>query len=522
MIEHINRRDFLKLASTAAGAAALSACQGRLHPPAIHIQDRLPNILFILTDDMDTHSLAYMPRVREHLEDQGVYMTNYFVNLPLCCPSRATNLTGQYAHNSSILTNSGPLGGYRTFYSAGFEKRTIAVDLQRSGYRTALIGKYLNGYPSDVVKQTYAPPGWNYWCSPVGGDPYFNLRYKLNEQGEIVHYKSEPEDYLTDVLAGRAAQFIKGSLKRGQPFFAYLATYAPHGPITPAVRHSGMFRGERVPRTPSFNETDVSDKPQYVSSLTHLTPEEEKSIDEQFNGRLQMLQAVDEMVEDLIQNLQAAGQLENTYIFFTSDNGFHMGHHRLRPGKATPYDEDIRVPLLARGPGVPAGQKRSALVGNVDLAPTFASIAGLERSKYHDGRSLLPALSEEIPPSQWRQAYLIEHYISKSEAFDDYDTEDLPDKESLLEPEYSHNSEAYRPAFKGLRTEDHLYVEYITGEKELYNLVDDPYQIENLAAAIEPQSLEQFSRWLERVGSAKGKGCLQAEQIPTKILEPGQ
>ena len=161
-----------------------------------------------------------------------------------------------------------------------------------------------------------------------------------------MHYKSKPEDYLTDVLADKTVQFMQGSIKKGQPFFAYLATYAPHGPITPANCHAGTLKNEMVPRTPSFNEMDVSDKPQYVSSLEKLTPDEVSSIDEQFSGRLRMLQAVDEMVEVLVQSLQAAGQLENTFIFFTSDNGFHLGQHRLRPGKATPYDEDIRVPFV--------------------------------------------------------------------------------------------------------------------------------------------------------------------------------
>jgi N-acetylglucosamine-6-sulfatase len=517
---NITRRDFLKFSSAAAGAATLSACQDRLHLPAIHTQNALPNILFILTDDMDTNSLAYMPRVKQHLEDQGVYMTDYFVSLPLCCPSRASILTGQYAHNSAIKTNSGPLGGYRTFHSTGLEERTIAVELQKAGYRTALLGKYLNGYPTDVVKQTYAPPGWNYWCSPVGGDPYFNLNYKLNEQGEIVHYKNKPEDYLTDILAARGARFIQDSINKGKPFFTFIATYAPHGPITPALRHAGMFKGEMVPRTASFNETDVSDKPQYVNSLAAMTTDEERGIDNQFQGRLQMLQAVDEMVEDLILNLQAAGQLENTYIFFTSDNGFHMGQHRLRPGKATPYEEDIRVPLLGRGPGLPAGQKCSALAGNVDLAATFADIAGLGRSKHHDGRSLLPVMSEGSSPSEWREAYLIEHYISKSEAFDYYGIEDLPDKESLLDPDNPQQSGAYRPAFKGLRTNDRLYVEYNTGERELYNLVDDPYQIDNLAGSAESQYLEEFSTWLTRVSSASGKECLQAERMPGKLRNP--
>jgi N-acetylglucosamine-6-sulfatase len=513
----ITRREFIKFASIATGAATLSACQGSLRLPAIHTKNAPPNIIFILTDDLDTISLEYMPRVKQYLEDEGVYMTEYFASLPICGPSRASILTGQFAHNSGIKSNSKPFGGYDTFHSTGLETKTIAVDLQRAGYRTALLGKYLNGYPTNVVKKTYVPPGWNYWCSPVGGDPYFNLNYKLNEQGEIVHYKDTPQDYLTDVLTDKATHFIQGSIDKGQPFFAYIATYAPHGPITPAPRHAGMFTDVTMPRTPSFNESDVSDKPGYISNLPPLTTDDEKGIDHLFQGRLQMLQAVDEMVETLILNLQAAGQLENTYIFFTSDNGFHLGQHRLRPGKATPYDEDIRVPLLVRGPGLPAAQRRRALVGNIDLPATFADIAGLGRPRHFDGRSLLPAMRESSPPSGWREAYLIDHYISKSESYEDYEKEDLPEKESLLDTENLPDSGAYRPAFKGLRTNDSLYVEYITGERELYDLIKDPYQIENLADSAEKGYVEEFSMWLKRVSSARGKAYLRVEEVPDKL-----
>jgi N-acetylglucosamine-6-sulfatase len=189
----------------------------------------------------------------------------------------------------------------------------------------------------------------------------------------------------------------------------------------------------------------------------------------------------------------------------------------LRPGKATPYDEDIRVPLLARGPDLPAAQRHRALVGNIDLPATFADIAGLDRPRHFDGRSLLPTMREGSPPFGWREAYLIEHYISKSESYEDYAKEDLPEKESLLDTENLQDSGAYRPAFKGLRTNDSLYVEYNTGERELYDLIKDPYQIENLADSAEKGYIEEFSMWLNRVSSARGKAYFRVEEMPDKL-----
>jgi N-acetylglucosamine-6-sulfatase len=491
-------------------SAAQPPCAGK-PPLAAGLQ---PNILFILTDDLDSSSLAYMPKVKALLVDQGVQMTNYLINLPLCCPSRSTTLLGQYSHNTQILTNGGDTGGYQTFYKLDLEKKTIAVDLQRAGYRTVLLGKYLNGYPKGV-KHTYVPPGWTHWYSPVGGDAYAQFKYKLNEDGEINSYKDQPEDYMMDVLTVRAVDFLRSNVAEKQPFFMYMATYSPHGPAVPAPRHAGLFTDQSAPRTAAFNETDVSDKPQYVRDLQLISPEEQKGIDSLYVSRLQSLQAVDEMVGQLVQVLQDTGQLENTYIIFTSDNGFHMGQHRLRPGKATPYEEDVRVPMVIRGPGIPAGQTRSELTGNVDLAPTFAALAGVSPSSAHDGRSLLPLLlCSQTAVKDWRQAYLLEHWASKSEAFEQMDASGVlepPDPDALAEGE---ERLAYRPAFKGLRTADYLYVEYATGERELYDLRVDPDELDNLAGTAAPALLKQLSQWLSRLSTCKARGC-QAADLPT-------
>ena len=310
-----------------------------------------PNILFILTDDLDYASVFKMPQIRSQLIEEGASFEKAFVSYPVCCPSRATILTGLYAHNHDVRTNEPPEGGFEKFYSEGLEENTIAVRLQEGGYKTAFFGKYLNGYPGDEAS-TYIPPGWNEWYGKHRYREHQPYRYKINENGEVVSYDNNTEDYYTDVLSGQATDFVRRSAEDSRPFFMSVAPTAPHGPATPAERHKGAFAGEQAPRHPSFDEEDVSDKPTYVSSLKRISEEEASAIDDYYRKRLESMLAVDEMVGSLIQELEAAGKLENTYIFFTSDNGWEQGEHRLQKGKARPYEESVQVPLFVRGPGV--------------------------------------------------------------------------------------------------------------------------------------------------------------------------
>jgi arylsulfatase A-like enzyme len=494
--------------------------------PDLNEEMRGANIIFILTDDMDAQSLAYMPNVQELLVEEGVVFENYIVNVSLCCPSRATTLTGMYSHNSKILTNNRPNGGYATFKRLGYERNNVATALHVAGYRTALIGKYLNGYPIGNWV-THIPIGWTEWYSPVEGDPFFAYNYELNENGEIVAYGTEPDDYLTDVLASFAVDFVERSAKNDQPFFIYLAPYAPHGPAVPAPRHVKMFHEEIYPKTPSFNEEDVSDKPDHIQELGHVNPGTIQWIDAFYRNQLQSLQAVDEMVARLVETLERADQLDNTYIFYTSDHGIHMGQHRLPVGKKSPYEEDVRVPLVIRGPGVPKGTTITPLAGNTDLAPTFVDIAGLTPPSHVDGRSLLPLLAGN--DGGWRDAYLIEHWdrntqLESSEVkFAGLNWLAEPSS-GLLEPpeiiEWEEAQDFTIPEFKGLRTRDYTYVEYVTGERELYNLRADPFQLENLASGADIQFLEQFSEWLACVSLCSGESCWITEQVPPGMEMP--
>ena len=229
-----------------------------------------PNIIFILTDDLDARELVMMQRVQLDLVYEGVSYANYFVTNSLCCPSRASILRGQYVHNHGIWYNTLPSGGFGKFHGHGLENSTIATWLQAGGYRTALMGKYLNGYPRGV-QPTYVPPGWDVWDSPTDRNAYGEFNYKLNENGKIVSYGDGANDYLTDVLSRKAGAFIRQSAESGTPFFLYLATYAPHSPSTPAPRHRQTFADAQAPRTASFNEKEVSSKPAFIRALRPMS-----------------------------------------------------------------------------------------------------------------------------------------------------------------------------------------------------------------------------------------------------------
>ncbi|MES1245084.1 MAG: sulfatase [Acidobacteriota bacterium] len=464
-----------------------------------------PNIVFVLTDDQDLvlGSLDFMPRTQALLADQGMTFSNHFVPLSLCCPSRSTILTGLHVHNHRVLTNFPPDGGFERFDQLRHEERTLAVALHAAGYRTALFGKYLNGYPNGE-DLTHVPPGWDEWASPVKGSPYAAYRYTLNENGKLVAHGSKAEDYMTDVLAAKAVDFVRRASASSQPFFLYLATYAPHKPSTPAKRHAGLFPGLQAPRTPSFNEADVRDKPARIRALKRLDASRVAAIDALYRKQAQSLQAVDEAVAALVQALRDAGRLDDTYIVFTSDNGFHMGQHRLEPGKYTPYETDIHVPLLVRGPGVPKGVTSDALTLSVDFAPTFAALAGATLPAQPDGRSLVPLL-EGKPPASWRQAVLLEQFPVPPAP---------PKGSDLQEPDDASS----HPAHRGLRTASYKYVEYGTGEKEIYDLTKDPDEQRNLRDRVPKTWLASVSKLVKALASCRGATCREIEARPMPAL----
>jgi N-acetylglucosamine-6-sulfatase len=364
-----------------------------------------PNIIFILTDDLDFYSAKRMPKLNSLLADEGTSFENAFTSQSLCCPSRSTILTGLYAHNHGVRGNVPPQGGFQKFYSEGLEENTIATRLQEARYQTAFLGKYLNGYPGDEGL-SYVPPGWDEWYGTLDENKLYD--YRINENGQVVSYDNDTEDFYTDVLSRQATDFLRRAASNSsRPFFMYVAPTAPHEPATPAERHKDAFAEEKAPRPPSFDEEDVSDKPSEIRKSKRFSDAEISLIDEDYRRRLSSILAVDEMVASLLEELEAAGKLDDTFIFFTSDNGWLQGEHRFNMQKDRAYEESARVPLFVRGPGVLAGSKVEKLVLNTDFAPTFAELAGIDFQG--DGRSLVPLLrgGEEDPSSSWRSAILL-------------------------------------------------------------------------------------------------------------------
>ncbi|MGH2804986.1 MAG: sulfatase family protein, partial [Thermoleophilaceae bacterium] len=369
--------------------AACSASPGPSQP-----QSR-PNVVVMLTDDQTLESMRVMSGVRSRLAGEGTTFTRAFVSNPLCCPSRATLYTGQYTHNHGVIGNRPPEGGY-----GRLDKREwLPVWLQRAGYHTVHIGKFMNRYGQDSP-DTEVPPGWDEWYTSVDPSTYRFSGYRLNENGVVSWY----DRYSTDEYSDRAVGAVERLALEAQPFFLSVAWLAPHsggprdqddpqGLVTPrpAERHRDLFAGEPLPRTPAFNERDVSDKPSFIRRRPRLSRQRVAAIEENYQQELESLLAVDEGVVRIVDALARAGELERTLIVFTSDNGFFHGEHRVPYGKVMVYEPSIRVPLILRGPGVPSGGRRRQLVTNADLAPTIMDAAGAAPAgRVPDGRSLFP------------------------------------------------------------------------------------------------------------------------------------
>jgi len=400
-----------------------------------------PDFLVIVSDDQRADALSAMPTVKHDLLAHGVDFANGFVSNALCCPSRTSILTGRYSHSTHVWTNRLPNGGFERFDDSS----TLPVWLHDAGYTTALFGKYLNSYTHTAKTTQYVPPGWDEWMAFVNTQ-YFD--YRLNVNGHLQYYGRAPSDYSTDVLANAAASYITNATG---PLFMMFDPFAPHAPATPAPRYAGTFAN--LPRwdPTSYDEKDVSDKPQWVQHLQSFGPNEDQDIQDFRRRQYETLLSVDDAVGQLIDALQASGRLDNTFIIYLSDNGYEWGEHRWH-SKQVPYEESIRVPFIIRYDPMAANDRVDKhLVVNIDIAPTIADLAGV-RAPNVDGRSLVPLLSGRDPP--WRSDFLLEH---------------VP------------NDEVGPPAFCGIRTENETYVFYETGEQELYNLHRDPLELDNLA-----------------------------------------
>lgn len=495
---------------------------GTTPAPARPRRPRRPNILFVLADDLDLREMPVLRHVRALVGEQGATFRQYLVSDSLCCPSRTTTLRGQYAHDTGVESNGGSNGGFEAAHRNGIERSTIGTWLHAAGYRTALIGKYLNGYPNSADDR-YVPPGWDDWVSPTrGGNPYNEYGYTLNVNGRLVGKGFTPSAYGTGVYMRAASDFIRTSVRSHHPFFAYVAPYAPHRPATPAPRDLHAFDRARVPHPPSYDERNVRDKPAFVRVQPRITAPVARDITSLYRRRIESLLAVDRGVARLVGQLRREHVLASTYVVFASDNGFHLGEHRLPAGKETAYDEDVHVPLLVRGPGIEPGSSVRALAGNVDLAPTFAALARVRAPRFVDGRSLVPLLHEPAAtPTAWRRSFLLEHWQERaggpSRAPDLALEPPDPDQERAALGTPQHGRERWLdfddiPDYRGLRTDRYTYVEYATGERELYDRRADPWELHDRAATAAPALLAGFHTELRALETCQAVGCRRAER----------
>jgi N-acetylglucosamine-6-sulfatase len=442
------------------GPAALSANVAVAANGSAHAR---PNVVVILTDDQRFDTLFAMPRVQRQLADHGVTFDQAVVSNSLCCPSRAALLTGSFSHTNGVYTNVyttwSPYGAWPAFHELGDEEGTIAVALDDQGYRTGLFGKYLNDFGGDQ-----APPGWDEFAAFVGnhqGGGYYDYSMFVDDDAgkRTERHGSTPQDYSTDVLADDAVRFIR-TTPSDTPLFLYAAPYAPHAGIVPAPGDIGTWSGYQQQLPPNFDETDVSDKPPYISQRQQLP---ERPMRMKFELEYEALQGVDRLVGRVVAALRASDRLRDTFIVFMSDNGVAFGEHRW-DYKLTPYEEAIHVPMVVRYDPLTddrAGRRSEALVANVDVAPTIADVAGVAFDGVGkvDGVSIAPVLSGAA--NSVRTSVLLEHI--------DY-------------PGHYHV-----PSYCGLRTPSWAYVRYSGGSEELYRLSTDPYELRNIASTATDQ-----------------------------------
>ena len=439
----------LVVGSIVSGAFGVGAASAQTEPEAP------PDIVLIVTDDQRWDTLWAMPIVSERLAARGVTFSEAFVVNPLCCPSRASILTGDYSHTHLVYRQDPPFGRFDWFDDSS----TLATWLDDAGYRTGLFGKYIDGGQHAAVTG-YVPPGWDRWVAFVHAEM---LDYGLTIDGTVRRYGSSSSEHSTDVLADEAVAFVR---ETDGPLFMIYAPAVPHGPAIPSPGDEGAFADLEPARPDSFDEADVSDKPTWVRDLPRLSGEDAAAVDAFRREQYRSLLGVDRAVGELLDALEERGRLENTLIVYTSDNGILHGEHRWTK-KEAPYEEAIRVPLVLRWDAAGwSARTEVALALNIDLAPTIADAAGIA-TRSTDGESLLPLLDGRS--STWRRDFLIEHLEGTNPV----------------------------TTYCAVRSARWKYVRYATGEEELYDLDDDPFELENRTAR--PSSQEALTRLRSRL-----------------------
>jgi N-acetylglucosamine-6-sulfatase len=483
-----------RLLPSLAAALAVLAC---LAAPAL----AQPNVVVIMTDDQTAATVPMMPRVNALLGNEGTIFDQAIASFPLCCPARASNLTGQYAHNHGVLHNAGTFGGF----AALDHTSTVPVWLESVGYRTMHVGRYLNGYEyRDGI-----PAGYTDWYGSPHSGAFNYTSWKVNENGVLRSYPQpeRPEEYQTDQSTRRAVGLIEDAAPSARPFYLSLWYVAPHrggprdpddpvspGTPSPAPRHRDAFAGYTMPRWPNFNEKSMFDKPQVVADRRRFTPEKVAGIEENWRQELESLVAVDEGVAEIVEALRRTGELENTLIVYMSDNGFMHGEHRALAEKVLPYEASVRIPLLMRGPGIGRGRVDSRLVANIDVPATILDAADVAPWRLIDGRSLLDLAAD--PGEEWGRDILIENGRGANGI----------------------------PTYRGIRNYRFLYVEHLTtGEYELYDLVEDPFQLKSLDGDDRYRQVQRdLRRRLRSLRTCAGPTCQTAPRLRLYLRSAGR
>ncbi|KAL5277836.1 GNS family protein [Megaselia abdita] len=471
-------------------------------------EEKKPNFILIVTDDQDVvlNGLVPMKNVQNLLVKQGITFQNAFTSSPLCCPSRATILSGMYAHNHKTTNNSKSGNCYGYHWRKYIEPNALPVQLQSNGYETFFAGKYLNEFNSDKV-----PPGWDHFYGLFGNSKYYN--YRMNENGQTKNYTNK---YLTDLLDERLIDFLKGQ-HTSKPFFAYVAPPAPHQPFTPADRHKDAFPDVKAPRTPNFNIPSGNlDKHWLVSFSTKIPDSLLTTMDMYYRMRWQSLLAVDEMIGNLVKTLKSIDELDNTYILFTSDNGYHIGQFAQPWDKRQPYETDIRVPFVIRGPNIGAKQISEAPVSLVDLVPTVKDLAGGMKYGNEDGISIRKFMeSPNVIDKSFHRQLLIQYWgegnFKMYEPKCPFTKEDELagcSKEAGCHCEDSRNNTYACVRHFAYRT-NRIYCEFKDNEQfvEAYDLASDQYQLTNLGYEMLPIERAMYSLSLHNMSKCEGVSC---------------
>ncbi len=560
------------LCALALSAGRAGALEAEEEPP-LDPNPEPPSFVVIQTDDQTLDSLyasftpfpgataiRAMPNTLDLLAKRGETFNRYYVSYPLCCPSRVSLLTGRYAHNTGVKGNVQPNGGYYGFSFRAAASHNLATWLQGAGYRTIHIGKFLNGYGDEPYSDGKdVPPGWDEWHTVLNADTHhYFYGYRLNNNGQVSEpygdsgtwepreYTQrdpagcpfEPEEsrpcvYETDVFNWMAREELLASPPE-QPLYMQVDYTAPHGDFRkpagpePAPRHYNWFRGAKLPhnRSEGLDEGNVSDKPFFIREAEHLTPNDMRTYKVYWEKQLESLRSVDDGVKEIVDTLGQLHRLSNTYILFTSDNGFFFGEHRLIGGKFLAYEPATHLPFLMRGPGIVPGTSTGELTANIDIAPTILNLAGVEPDKSVDGRSVVPFLRD--PELRTRRPILFESFVQTSDveangaiASSGEGDGGVPGGDGSTDPKEpeagvssigggkAHASLLAPPLnYEGIRLGPYKYIAWPDGEKELYDINKDPNELNNIVKEPNFYPIRNFlHRQLRRFENCVGREC---------------